>query len=232
MMRALYTAASGMSGQQFNIDTIANNLANVNTAGFKKSRADFQDLLYQSIRFAGTPVTAGAQIPTGIEVGHGVRPVATQKIFTHGTPRPTENPLDLAIEGDGFFQVLLPDGTVAYTRDGAFKKDGEGRIVTSDGFLLEPEIVIPEDAVEVAVGADGTVSVKLAGRTSRRPSARSSWRASSTPPGSRASAATSTWPRPLRECPSWARPAWKDSGPSPRASWRCPTCRWSRKWWP
>lgn len=163
MMRSLYTAASGMSGQQFNIDTIANNLANVNTAGFKKSRADFQDLLYQSVRFAGTPVTSGAQIPTGIEVGHGVRPVATQKIFTHGTPKPTENPLDIAIEGDGFFQILLPDGTMAYTRDGAFKKDGEGRLVTSDGFFLEPEIVIPEDAVEIAIGTDGTVAVKLAG---------------------------------------------------------------------
>jgi flagellar basal-body rod protein FlgG len=165
MMRSLYTAASGMSGQQFNIDTIANNLANVNTAGFKKSRADFQDLLYQSIRYAGTPVTSGAQIPTSIEVGHGVRPVATQKIFTHGTPKSTENPLDLAIEGDGFFQILLPDGTIAYTRDGAFKKDGEGRLVTSDGFYLEPEIIIPEEAVEIAIGADGTVAVKLAGES-------------------------------------------------------------------
>lgn len=165
MMRALYTAASGMAGQQFNIDNIANNLSNVNTTGFKKSRADFQDLLYQNLRLAGTPVTAGAQIPTGIQVGHGVRPVATQKIFTQGTFKQTDAPLDLLIEGDGFFQVLMPDGTIGYSRDGAFKKDGEGRIVTSDGFLLEPEIVIPEDAVEIAVGADGTVSVILAGYT-------------------------------------------------------------------
>lgn len=163
MMRSLWTAASGMTAQQFNIDTISNNLANVNTSGFKKSRVDFQDLLYQTNRFAGTPITQGAQIPTGIQMGHGVRPVATQKIFTTGTFKQTDNPLDLAIEGDGFFQILMADGTVAYTRDGAFKQDGEGRIVTSDGFTLEPEIIIPEDAVEITIGTDGTVSVMLTG---------------------------------------------------------------------
>ncbi len=163
MMRSLHTAASGMAGQQFNIDTIANNLANVNTTGFKKSRADFQDLLYQSVRFAGTPVTAGAQIPTGIQIGHGVRTVATQKIFSQGTFKQTDNPLDVVIEGDGFFQVLMPDGTIAYTRDGAFKQDANGRIVTSDGFYLEPEIMIPESAVQIAIGTDGTVSVTISG---------------------------------------------------------------------
>ena len=145
MMRSLWTAASGMQAQQFNIDTISNNLANVNTTGFKKSRVDFQDLLYQTLRFAGTPITQGAQIPTGMEIGHGVRPVATQKMFTTGTLQQTDNPLDIAIEGDGFFQILMPDGTIAYSRDGAFKQDGEGRIVTSDGFTLEPEIIIPEE---------------------------------------------------------------------------------------
>ncbi|NLJ86870.1 MAG: flagellar basal-body rod protein FlgG [Firmicutes bacterium] len=163
MMRSLWTAASGMVGQQFSIDTIANNLANVNTAGFKKSRVDFQDLLYQTIRYAGTPVTAGAQIPTGIELGHGVRPVATQKVFTQVGFRQTDNPLDLAIEGEGFFQVLMPDGTIAYTRDGSFKRDGEGRLSTSDGFSLEPEIIIPENAVSINIGTDGTVSVLNAG---------------------------------------------------------------------
>ena len=163
MMRSLHTAASGMAGQQFNIDTIANNLANVNTTGFKKSRADFQDLLYQSVRFAGTPVTAGAQIPTGIQIGHGVRTVATQKIFSQGMFKQTDNPLDIVIEGEGFFQVLMPDGTIAYTRDGAFKKDANGRLVTSDGFFLEPEILIPEDAVQIAIGTDGTVSVTVSG---------------------------------------------------------------------
>lgn len=165
MMRSLWAAASGMVGQQFNIDTIANNLANVNTTGFKRSRVDFQDLLYTVVRAAGAPVGQGGSIPAGIEVGHGVRPIATQKIFTEGTPKQTDNPLDLMIEGTGFFQVLLPDGTVAYTRDGSFKKDAEGRLVTSDGFIIEPEIVIPEDAVEIAIGQDGTVSVLLSGES-------------------------------------------------------------------
>ncbi|HHW10165.1 MAG TPA: flagellar basal-body rod protein FlgG [Firmicutes bacterium] len=159
MMRSLWIAASGMAGQQFNIDTISNNLANVNTAGYKRSRADFQDLLYQTIRVAGTPATTGAQVPTGIQIGHGVRQVATQKIFTQGAFKQTDNPFDLVIEGDGFFQVLLPDGTIAYTRDGAFKKDSQGRLVTSDGFLLEPEIIIPPGAADISVAADGTVTV-------------------------------------------------------------------------
>lgn len=163
MMRSLWTAASGMQAQQFNIDTISNNLANVNTTGFKKSRVDFQDLLYQTLRFAGTPITEGAQIPTGIEIGHGVRPVATQKMFTTGTFQQTDNPLDISIEGDGFFQILMPDGMIAYTRDGSFKQDGDGRIVTSDGFTLEPEIIVPEDAVEVTIGADGTIAAMLTG---------------------------------------------------------------------
>src|SRR5690606_2316260 len=132
-----------MAGQQFNIDTISNNLANVNTTGYKKNRVDFEDLLYQTVRFAGTPVTAGAQIPVGLQVGHGVRPIATQKIFTPGSFKQTENPLDLAIEGDGFFQVLLPDGTIAYTRDGSFKRDGLGRIVTSDGTPVTAGAQIP-----------------------------------------------------------------------------------------
>lgn len=163
MMRALWTAASGMNGQQYKIDTTANNLANVNTTGFKKSRVDFQDLLYQTVRHAGTPVTAGAQIPTGIQVGHGVRPVATQKIFTPGTTQQTDNTYDISIEGEGFFQVLLPDGTVSYTRDGAFKRDIDGRLVTSDGFPMEPEIRIDDDALSVNIGSDGTVSVQIAG---------------------------------------------------------------------
>ncbi|HQD39829.1 MAG TPA: flagellar basal-body rod protein FlgG [Bacillota bacterium] len=163
MMRALWTAGSGMKAQQMNIDVISNNLANVNTTGYKKSRVDFQDLLYQTIRAAGTPIIQGAQIPTGIQIGHGVRPVATQKLYTPGDFKQTDAPFDLLIEGDGFFQVLLPDGNIAYTRDGAFKKDGQGKIVTSDGFPLEPEIIIPEDATEISIGTDGTVSVLLAG---------------------------------------------------------------------
>ena len=163
MMRSLWTAASGMMGQQTKIDTISNNLANVNTTGFKKSRVDFQDLLYQTVKFAGTPTTAGAQVPTGIQIGHGVRPVATQRVFSQGTFQQTDNPLDVVIEGDGFFQILLPDGGVRYTRDGAFKLDTDGRLTTSDGFPVEPEIVVPADSVDFSVGSDGTVTIMRPG---------------------------------------------------------------------
>ncbi len=163
MMRSLWTAASGMTAQQFKIDTISNNLANVNTTGFKKSRVDFQDLLYQTMRYAGTPTTAGAQVPTGIQIGHGVRTVATQRIFSQGTFQQTDNPMDIVIEGDGFFQILLPDGGIRYTRDGAFKMDSDGRLTTSDGFPLEPEIIVPTDAIDFSVGSDGSVSVMRPG---------------------------------------------------------------------
>ena len=161
MIPALYSASSGMQAQQLNLDTIANNLANVNTTGFKKTRVDFQDLLYQTFRAPGLQGTQGTIIPTGIQVGLGSRPIATQRIFSQGDFQQTENPLDFVIEGDGFFQVQRADGTTAYTRAGAFKKDGTGRIVTSDGSVLTPNIVIPSDAKNVTVGSDGTVSVTL-----------------------------------------------------------------------
>ncbi len=166
MIRALYTSSSGMQAQQLNLDAIANNLANVNTTGFKKTRVDFQDVLYQTYRMPGTAVAQGATVPTGIQVGHGTRPVATQRIFSQGEFQQTENPLDLVIEGDGFFQILRPDGTSGYTRSGAFKKDGTGRIVTSDGFLLQPAITVPADATSLTVGTDGTVSVTVGGQNS------------------------------------------------------------------
>jgi flagellar basal-body rod protein FlgG len=163
MIRSLWTAATGMEGQQLNIDTISNNLANVNTSGFKKSRVNFQDLMYQSLRAAGTPNNQGSQVPTGIEVGHGVRPAATQKLFSQGSFQKTGNTLDIAIEGDGFFQVLRPDGTLAYTRDGSLKRDNNGRIVTSDGYPIQPGITIPEATVSVNVTAEGNVLVKEPG---------------------------------------------------------------------
>jgi flagellar basal-body rod protein FlgG len=165
MIRALYTSSSGMQAQQLNLDAIANNLSNVNTAGFKRSRVDFQDLLYRTFRAPGTVSAQGTTIPTGIQVGHGARPVATQMIFSQGDFQQTENPLDLVIEGPGFFQIQRPDGTTAYTRSGAFKKDSTGRIVTSDGFFFQPSITIPTDATSVTVGADGTVSVTQPGQT-------------------------------------------------------------------
>lgn len=163
MIRSLWTAASGMNAQQKNIDVISNNLSNVNTIGFKKSRVHFQDLMYQTLREAGAPTTQGTQVPAGIEVGNGVRLSDTQKILSQGSFQNTGNALDLVVEGDGFFQILRPDGTIAYTRDGSFKRDNIGRMVTSDGFYVYPEIFIPEDAVSLAIGADGTIAVLLAG---------------------------------------------------------------------
>ena len=164
MIRALFTASTGMQAQQLNLDTIANNLANVNTSGFKRTRVDFQDLLYQTLRPAGTR-TGNGEVPTGLQVGHGTRPVATQKIFAQGNFQQTENPLDLVIEGDGFFQVVRPDGTTAYTRSGAFKRDSQGQVVNSDGLILQPALTIPQDTVNIAVGSDGVVSVTTSSST-------------------------------------------------------------------
>ncbi len=165
MMRALWTAGTGMVAQQANIDVISNNLSNVNTTGFKKSRADFQDLMYQIVRQPGAATGADTQLPTGIQVGHGVRQVATQKVYTEGNYQNTGNELDVAIEGDGFFQITMADGTIAYTRDGAFKKDSAGRVVTSDGYPLEPQITIPAGATNVTIAADGRVTCNVPGAT-------------------------------------------------------------------
>ena len=163
MIRALWTAASGMESQQKNIDVVANNLANVNTSGFKKSRADFQDLMYQNLKTTGAPSSSTTQNPTGIQIGLGSRLAAVTKIFTTGDFSQTGNELDMAIEGEGFFQVQLPDGTTAYTRSGAFKKNNVGQIVTSDGYPLTPNIVIPTGTTKINIGNDGTVSASQAG---------------------------------------------------------------------
>ncbi len=165
MVRSLWTAASGMTGQQFNIDTIANNLSNVNTTGFKKNRADFEDLLYQTRRVAGTPATEVTLVPTGVQVGHGVKVAATQKVFTQGSLQNTGNVTDIAIEGEGFFRVLLYDGTYGYTRDGAFKIDSNGQLVTSNGYRLMPEIILPEGFIRetLSISQDGRVTVKVPG---------------------------------------------------------------------
>ncbi len=165
MIRALWSAGTGMQAQQMNIDTIANNLANVNTTGFKKMRAEFQDLLYQTIREPGSSSYQGVQIPTGLQIGLGVRPVATARIFTQGDHLQTDNPLDLRIEGQGFFQVELPDGTVAYTRNGSFKEDGNGQLVTSEGYIVQPAITFPSGVEQINVGTDGTISVQVSGET-------------------------------------------------------------------
>ena len=165
MIRTLWIAATGMQAQTLNLDVISNNLANVTTSGFKKSRADFQDLLYETIKPAGATSAEGNEVPTGIQLGHGVKPAAVQKIFVQGDFQYSQNPLDIAIEGDGFFQITMPDGSVAYTRAGTFKINSDGTIVTSDGYSMQPQIDVPADALSITIGNDGTVSVIRQGDT-------------------------------------------------------------------
>ena len=163
MLPALWVAKTGLSAQDTNLTTISNNLANVSTTGFKRDRAEFQDLLYQIKRQPGAQSTQDSELPSGLQVGTGVRIVGTQKNFTAGSLQTTEQPLDMAIDGRGFFQILQPDGTTSYTRDGTFHLDSNGQIVNASGFALEPAIVIPNNAQSFTVGTDGTVSITVPG---------------------------------------------------------------------
>ena len=163
MLPALWVSKTGLSAQDMNLTTISNNLANVSTTGFKKDRAEFQDLLYQIRRQPGGQSSQDSELPSGLQLGTGVRIVGTQKQFTAGSLQTTEQPLDMAINGRGFFQVLLPDGTVSYSRDGSFHLNAEGQIVTSNGYSLEPAIVVPPETQTFTVGEDGTVSVTTLG---------------------------------------------------------------------
>ncbi|KAA3661311.1 MAG: flagellar basal-body rod protein FlgG [Calditrichaeota bacterium] len=165
MIRALRTAATGMFAQEMQIDTISNNLANVNTTGYKKAKIEFQDLLYQNRRAIGVANIQGVNTPTEIQIGHGTAAVSVQKSFSQGDINVTENPLDLAIDGNGFFQLLRNDGTIAYTRDGSFKLAADGRIINSDGLVLEPEATLPADTQSVRIAKDGVISVLTAGET-------------------------------------------------------------------
>ncbi|HWD30806.1 MAG: flagellar basal-body rod protein FlgG [Pseudomonas sp.] len=163
MLPALWVSKTGLSAQDMNLTTISNNLANVSTTGFKRDRAEFQDLLYQTRRQAGAQSTQDSELPSGLQLGTGVRIVGTQKNFNAGSLQTTENPLDMAVDGRGFFQILQPDGTVSYTRDGTFHLNSDGQIVTASGFALEPAIVVPPEAQTFTVGRDGTVSITTAG---------------------------------------------------------------------
>ena len=165
MIRSLLTAATGMEAQQLNIDTIANNLANVNTTAFKRSRANFHDLLYQTLKAPGQSATTGTVVPSGIQIGTGTKLSSVDKMFTEGAIQMTGNDLDMMIEGDGFFSVQRDDGQIVYTRDGHFNRDNSGRIVSADGYPLIPEITIPQGAQNFSVGYDGTVTVKIGGET-------------------------------------------------------------------
>jgi len=161
MIRSLYTGTTGMHGQQLNIDVIANNLANVTTTGFKKSKADFQDLLYQTMKVPGSQTSEDTESPTGILVGLGVKPAAVTKVFSQGDLILTENELDVAIEGSGFFQVELPSGDTGYTRAGAFKRDSNGQLTTSDGYPISPAITIPDGATKISIGETGIISATI-----------------------------------------------------------------------
>jgi flagellar basal-body rod protein FlgG len=163
MIRSLWISKTGLDAQQTNMDVTANNLANVSTNGFKRARAVFEDLLYQTLRQPGAQSSQQTQLPSGLQLGTGVRPVATERIFTQGNLQQTSNPLDVAINGQGFFQVLMPDGTTSYTRDGSFHVDSQGQLVTSSGFQVQPAITIPANALSVTIARDGTVSVTRAG---------------------------------------------------------------------
>jgi flagellar basal-body rod protein FlgG len=165
MIRSLWTAKTGLEAQQTQMDVIANNLANVSTNGFKKSRAVFQDLLYQNVRQAGGQNDLQNRLPSGLQIGSGVRPVATERIDTQGSLQQTGNSKDLAIAGKGYFQVLLPDGTSGYPRDGSFQVNENGQLVTSSGYPIQPAVVIPPDALSITIGKDGVVSVTQAGST-------------------------------------------------------------------
>jgi flagellar basal-body rod protein FlgG len=165
MEPALWVSKSGLEAQDQTIATIANNLANVNTTGFKKGRAIFEDLIYQNLRQAGAQSTANSQIPTGINMGTGVHLVATEKLFAQGGMQNTQNSLDVAIEGAGFMTVIMPDGSLAYTRDGNLKLNNSGQIVTSNGYLIQPTMTIPAQTENITIGNDGTVSVMVAGNT-------------------------------------------------------------------
>lgn len=163
MIKALFTSANGMRAHETVVDTTANNLANVDTTGFKRSQVEFQDLLYQTIREPGTLGSIGRQIPTGIQIGSGVRTSAITKIFTEGVLENTGNNLDIAIENDGFFQIIGPNQEPRYTRDGSFRQNSDGQLVTADGFFLQPPITLPNDTLSLTIGTDGTVSVVTAG---------------------------------------------------------------------
>ena len=163
MLRSLHIARTGLDAQQTQLDVISNNLANVGTTGFKKARAVFEDLLYQVIRQPGAQSSQQTQLPSGFQLGVGVRTVATERIHTQGALQQTGNQLDVAINGRGFFQILLPDGSIAYTRDGSFQIDSQGTLVTASGYAVQPNITIPQDALTITIARDGTVSVTQPG---------------------------------------------------------------------
>src|SRR4051794_23686221 len=165
-MRALHTAATGMMAQELNVEVISNNIANMRTTGYKRQRAEFQDLLYETLSRVGSATSdQGTMVPAGIQIGSGVRTAATPRVMSQGDVSPTEKELDVAIRGEGFFRVQMPDGRTAYTRDGSFERDAQGQLVTADGYLIDPGITVPQDARDVTINKQGVVSGTLTNQT-------------------------------------------------------------------
>jgi flagellar basal-body rod protein FlgG len=230
MNSALWAAKTGLDAQESKMAVVANNLANVNTTGYKESRGVFQDLYYQNVRQVGGSTSQDTLSPSGLNLGTGVQMVATEKLYTQGSVNQTGNSLDVAINGRGFFQVLTPDGTLAYTRDGSFQTNAQGQVVTASGYVVQPAITIPQGAQSITIGNDGTVTVLAAGQTAPTTSARCSWRISSTRPGCSHWART-CWslphPAALRRLPTRDSRAWARCS---RAPPRVPTSMWCRRW--
>lgn len=223
MIRSLWISKTGMDAQQSQLDVISNNLANVNTTGFKRSRAVFEDLLYQNVREPGAQSSQQTTLPSGMQIGTGTRIVATERLHTQGNLQQTGNSTDVAINGNGFFQVQMPDGTLAYTRDGSFQINAQGQLVTSSGYPVQPAITVPQNATSLTVAKDGTVTVTTPGAVNSTQVARSNWPTSSTRPACAAWARTCT-PRPRRRArPTWPRRAPTASACSTRTTWKRPT---------
>jgi flagellar basal-body rod protein FlgG len=218
MMRSLWIAKTGLEGQQTSMDVISNNLANVSTNGFKRGRAVFQDLMYQTLRQPGAQVGDATQLPSGLQLGTGARVAATERIHTAGNLNNTGSEMDIAINGRGFLQIELPDGTQAYTRDGALQRDQNGQLTTVSGYVIQPPINVPDNALSLTIGNDGTVSVTQPGAAGVNVQPRSS-----TPPACRASARTCTWKPTPRARPTCCSRAWTAPVPSCRTTSKPPT---------
>lgn len=231
MMRSLWVAKTGLEGQQTSMDVISNNLANVQTNGFKQGRAVFQDLMYQTLRQPGAQVGDANQLPSGLQLGTGVQVAATQRVFSQGNMNNTGGEMDIAIQGRGFLQVELPDGTQAYTRDGSLQVDQNGQLTTAGGYVIQPPINVPDNALSLTIGKDGTVSVTQPARpapTCRSASCRSP--PSSTPPACRAWARTCTWKPTRRDRPTCCSRASMAQARSCSSTWKPPTSTWPKSW--
>ena len=226
-MRALDTAATGMAAMDLQVQVIAGNLANMTTTGFKSQRAEFQDLIYEHVQRIGAQASDNGNIlPVGIELGSGVKTVGTPRLMTQGTLQQTGNTLDVAIQGDGWFKILMPDGTFSYTRDGSFQMDNQGRIVTAEGNVVQPTITIPQNSTGLTINQQGQVSVTLPGSTTRASSASSRSRPSSTMPACRPTATTCSW---RRRPPARRRTACRDRSAPARCCKAASNNRTSRR---